>query len=182
MMASHTNGIHRTRSHRLRVLHSGCRQASWAMMTRQARRSSAIQHDTVRCGFLSRRSYVAPSRRSRGSAKRPRKELTYCPIYGFKPCVICAKDLTPALFCLRGQKPPITASLMTLLTPSTARGKSGVMVLSGSLRGSRKTWQAAACRQPPPAPPPCGGVTAALCAACPGERAPLGSDPQRKPP
>lgn len=99
MMASHTNGIHRTRSHRLRVLHSGCRQASWAMMTRQARRSSAIQHDTVRCGFLSRRSYVAPSRRSRGSAKRPRKELTYCPIYGFKPCVICAKDLTPALFC-----------------------------------------------------------------------------------
>ena len=69
-----------------------------AMMTRQARRSSAIQHDTVRCGFLSRRSYVAPSRRSRGSAKRPRKELTYCPIYGFKPCVICAKDLTPALF------------------------------------------------------------------------------------
>lgn len=100
MMASHTNGIHRTRSHRLRVLHSGCRQASWAMMTRQARRSSAIQHDTVRCGFLSRRSYVAPSRRSRGSAKRPRKELTYCPIYGFKPCVICAKDLTPALFCV----------------------------------------------------------------------------------
>lgn len=55
--------------------------------------------ETVRCGFLSRRSYVAPSRRSRGSAKRPRKELTYCPIYGFKPCVICAKDLTPALFC-----------------------------------------------------------------------------------
>lgn len=57
------------------------------------------QHDTVRCGFLPRRSYVAPSRRSRGSAKRARKELTYCPIYGFKPCVICAKDLTPALFC-----------------------------------------------------------------------------------
>ena len=99
MMASHSNGIHRTRSPQLRVLHSGGRQASWAMMTRQARRSSAIQHDTVRCGFLSRRSYVAPSRRSRGSAKRPRKELTYCPIYGFKPCVICAKDLTPALFC-----------------------------------------------------------------------------------
>jgi len=59
------------------------------------------QHDTVRCGFLPRRSYVAPSRRSRGSAKRARKELTYCPIYGFKPCVICAKDLTPALFCGR---------------------------------------------------------------------------------
>ncbi|MDR2260365.1 MAG: hypothetical protein LBE06_05400, partial [Azoarcus sp.] len=39
------------------------------------------------------------SRRGRDSAKRPRKELTYCPIYGFKPCVICAKGLTPALFC-----------------------------------------------------------------------------------
>lgn len=99
MMASHTNGIHRTRSPRLRVLHSGCRYASWAMMTRQARRSSAIQHDTVRCGFLPRRSYVAPSRRSRGSAKRPRIELTYCPIYGFKPYVLCTQDLTPALFC-----------------------------------------------------------------------------------
>lgn len=99
MMASQSNGIHRTRSPRLRVLHSGCRQASWAMMKRQARHSSAIQHDTVRCGFLSRRSYVAPSHRSRGPIKRPRKELTYCPIYGFKPCVICAKDLTPALFC-----------------------------------------------------------------------------------
>ena len=99
MMASHTNGIHRTRSPRLRVLHSGCRYASWAMMTRQARRSSAIQHDAVRCGFLPRRSYVAPSRRSRGSAKRPRKELTCCPIYGFKPYVLCTQDLTPALFC-----------------------------------------------------------------------------------
>ena len=56
------------------------------------------------------------------------------------------------------------------------------MAVSRSLRGSLKTWQAAACRQPRPAPPPCGGVTAALCAACPGERAPLGSDPQRKRP
>lgn len=82
----------------LRVLHSGCRYASWAMMTRQARRSSAIQHDTVRCGFLLRRSYVAPSRRSRGSAKRPRKELTCCPIYGFKPYVLCTQDLKPELF------------------------------------------------------------------------------------
>ena len=57
------------------------------------------RHGAMR--LLSRRSYVAPSRRSRGSAKRPRKELTYCPIYGFKPCVICAKDLTPALFVAR---------------------------------------------------------------------------------
>ena len=70
------------------------------MMMRQARRSSAIKHDTVRCGFPSRRSYVAPSPRSRSAAKRPRKELTYCPTYGFKPFVIYTKDLTPALFCL----------------------------------------------------------------------------------
>lgn len=71
------------------------------MMMRQARRSSAIQHYTVRCGFLSQRSYVAPSRQRRSSSKRPRKELTYCPIYGFKSFLICAKELTPALFCLR---------------------------------------------------------------------------------
>lgn len=69
------------------------------MMMRQARRSSAIQHYTVRCGFLSQRSYVAPSRQRRSSSKRPRKELTYCPIYGFKSFLICAKELTPALFC-----------------------------------------------------------------------------------
>lgn len=68
------------------------------MMTRQARRPSAIQHDTVRCGFLSQRSYVAPSPRSHTAPKWPRKELTYCPIYGFKSCVICTKDLTPELF------------------------------------------------------------------------------------
>ncbi len=67
-------------------------------MMRQARRSSAIQHYTVRCGFLSQRSYVAPSRQRRSSSKRPRKELTYCPIYGFKSFLICAKELTPALF------------------------------------------------------------------------------------
>ena len=70
-------------------------------MMRQARRSSAIKHDTVRCGFPSRRSYVAPSPRSRSAAKRPRKELTYCPTYGFKPFVIYTKDLTSALFCAR---------------------------------------------------------------------------------
>lgn len=72
------------------------------MMLRQARRFSAIQHDPVRCGLHSRRSYVAPSPPSRSAAKPPRKELTYCPICGFKPCVICMNDLTPALFCLGG--------------------------------------------------------------------------------
>ena len=98
MMASHANVIYRTRSLGLRVLHSGCRQVIGAMMVRQARRSSAIPHASARSGFLSRRSYVAPSPRGRTSAKRPKNELTYCPIYGFKPCVICTKDLTPALF------------------------------------------------------------------------------------
>ena len=27
-----------------------------------------------------------------------RHSLTYCPVYGFKPCVIFTKDLTPELF------------------------------------------------------------------------------------
>lgn len=101
MIAPHAIQRHPSNAQpRLRVLHSGCRRACWAMMMRQARRSSAIQHYTVRCGFLSQRSYVAPSRQRRSSSKRPRKELTYCPIYGFKSFLICAKELTPALFCL----------------------------------------------------------------------------------
>lgn len=101
MIAPHAIQRHPSNAQpRLRVLHSGCRRACWAMMMRQARRSSAIQHYTVRCGFLSQRSYVAPSRQRRSSSKRPRKELTYCPIYGFKSFLICAKDLTPALFCV----------------------------------------------------------------------------------
>ena len=100
MIAPHAIQRHPSNAQpRLRVLHSGCRRACWAMMMRQARRSSAIQHYTVRCGFLSQRSYVAPSRQRRSSSKRPRKELTYCPIYGFKSFLICAKELTPALFC-----------------------------------------------------------------------------------
>lgn len=103
MIAPHAIQRHPSNAQpRLRVLHSGCRRACWAMMMRQARRSSAIQHYTVRCGFLSQRSYVAPSRQRRSSSKRPRKELTYCPIYGFKSFLICAKELTPALFCARG--------------------------------------------------------------------------------
>lgn len=102
MIAPHAIQRHPSNAQpRLRVLHSGCRRACWAMMMRQARRSSAIQHYTVRCGFLSQRSYVAPSRQRRSSSKRPRKELTYCPIYGFKSFLICAKELTPALFCGR---------------------------------------------------------------------------------
>lgn len=106
MIAPHAIQRHPSNAQpRLRVLHSGCRRACWAMMMRQARRSSAIQHYTVRCGFLSQRSYVAPSRQRRSSSKRPRKELTYCPIYGFKSFLICAKDLTPALFCWLAHQP-----------------------------------------------------------------------------
>ncbi len=106
MIAPHAIQRHPSNAQpRLRVLHSGCRRACWAMMMRQARRSSAIQHYTVRCGFLSQRSYVAPSRQRRSSSKRPRKELTYCPIYGFKSFLICAKELTPALFCVQGLQP-----------------------------------------------------------------------------
>lgn len=107
MIAPHAIQRHPSNAQpRLRVLHSGCRRACWAMMMRQARRSSAIQHYTVRCGFLSQRSYVAPSRQRRSSSKRPRKELTYCPIYGFKSFLICAKDLTPALFWGISKKTP----------------------------------------------------------------------------
>lgn len=119
MIAPHAIQRHPSNAQpRLRVLHSGCRRACWAMMMRQARRSSAIQHYTVRCGFLSQRSYVAPSRQRRSSSKRPRKELTYCPIYGFKSFLICAKELTPALFCGSGfnrESNQATQELLNLL-------------------------------------------------------------------
>lgn len=115
MIAPHAIQRHPSNAQpRLRVLHSGCRRACWAMMMRQARRSSAIQHYTVRCGFLSQRSYVAPSRQRRSSSKRPRKELTYCPIYGFKSFLICAKDLTPALFCLHSSDEPLHFTLKSV--------------------------------------------------------------------
>ena len=50
--------------------------ADWVMMETQARRFLAIQHDQVRCGCLSRRSYVAPSPPGRSSAKQPEVELS----------------------------------------------------------------------------------------------------------
>jgi len=93
------NGIHRTRSPGCAFFILDAINSLLGYDVLQASRSSAIQHDTVRCGFLSQRSYVAPSRQRRSSSKRPRKELTYCPIYGFKSFLICAKELTPALFC-----------------------------------------------------------------------------------
>ncbi|WP_216354531.1 hypothetical protein, partial [Burkholderia cenocepacia] len=106
VMASLTPcGIHRTRSLGAARSSFWMPPIHWTMMVKQARRPSAIQHDQVRSGFLSRRSYVAPSQSSRSPATRPQKELTYCPIYGFNPCVLCTKDLTPELFCRRGGMP-----------------------------------------------------------------------------
>lgn len=71
----------------------------WAMMAEQARRPLAIVTATARPGLLSQGSHVAPSPQRRIRCKRHETELTYCPVYGFKPRVICTKGLTPALFC-----------------------------------------------------------------------------------
>lgn len=140
MIAPHAIQRHPSNAQpRLRVLHSGCRRACWAMMMRQARRSSAIQHYTVRCGFLSQRSYVAPSRQRRSSSKRPRKELTYCPIYGFKSFLICAKELTPALFCRAGeQKESSYSTIENLCLPlrfEAARTSQGLQCCNENRRG-----------------------------------------------
>lgn len=72
----------------------------WAMMAEQARRPLAIVTATARPGLLSQGSHVAPSPQRRIPCKRHETELTYCPVYGFKPRVICTKGLTPAIFCL----------------------------------------------------------------------------------
>ncbi|MER0686942.1 hypothetical protein AAA569_27515, partial [Pseudomonas aeruginosa] len=69
------------------------------MMTKQARRPLAIVTATTRPGLLSQGSHVAPSPQRRIPCKRHETELTYCPVYGFKPRVFCTKGLTPALFC-----------------------------------------------------------------------------------
>ncbi|WP_193075174.1 hypothetical protein [Pseudomonas sp. FME51] len=53
---------------------------------------------TVRPGLLSQGSYVAPSPQRRIPCKRHEAELTYCPVYDFKPRVICTKGLTLAIF------------------------------------------------------------------------------------
>ena len=54
---------------------------------------------TARPGLLSQGSYVAPSPQRRIPCKQYETELTYCPIYGFKPSVFSTKGLTQALFC-----------------------------------------------------------------------------------
>ncbi|WP_273628565.1 hypothetical protein [Pseudomonas aeruginosa] len=79
------------------------------MMTEQARRSLAIVTATARPGLLSQGSHVAPSPQRRIPCKRHETELTYCPVYGFKPRVICTKGLTPALFCLRDGRDAVAA-------------------------------------------------------------------------
>jgi len=54
--------------------------AGRAMMMKCGRRLLAIVSDAARSGFLSRRSYVAPSPRCRHPAKRPKVELNPRPI------------------------------------------------------------------------------------------------------
>lgn len=73
----------------------------WAMMTEEACQPLAISIATTRLGLLSLGSHVAPSPQHRIPCKRHGTELTYCPIYGFRPHVICTNSLTLALFCVR---------------------------------------------------------------------------------
>lgn len=54
---------------------------------------------TVRRRLLSQGSHVTPHPCLCVFCKRHEVELTYCPVYGFKPRMICTKDLTPAIFC-----------------------------------------------------------------------------------
>lgn len=57
------------------------------------------RHATAQPSLLSQGSHVAPSPQRCVLCKQHKKELTYCPVYGFKSRVICAKGLTPAIFC-----------------------------------------------------------------------------------
>ena len=68
------------------------------MMTKQARQPLAIVTATARHGLLSQGSHVAPSLQRCILCKRHETELTYCPVYDFKPRVIFTKGLTPAIF------------------------------------------------------------------------------------
>ena len=67
-------------------------------MLKQACQPLAIAIAATRPGLLSPGSYVAPSPQRRIVCKRHETELTYCPVYGFKPRVICTKGLTSAIF------------------------------------------------------------------------------------
>lgn len=71
------------------------------MMTERACQPLAISIATTRPGLLSSGSYVAPSPQRRILCKRHETELTYCPVYDFKPLVICTKGLTLAIFMVR---------------------------------------------------------------------------------
>lgn len=63
----------------------------WTMMAEQARHPLAIVTATARPGLLSQGSYVAPSPQRRLHGKRHETELTYYPVYGFKPAVFPRK-------------------------------------------------------------------------------------------
>lgn len=67
-------------------------------MTEQASQPLAISIAATRPGLLSPGSYVAPSPQRRILCERHETELTYCPVYGFRPRVACTKGLTTAIF------------------------------------------------------------------------------------
>lgn len=82
---------------RLRVLRSGGLRPD-ALVRAQARHLLAIGSDTVRPGFLPRRSYVAPSPQSRNPTKRPEVELNPRPVYDSDHQAISILRLTSAFF------------------------------------------------------------------------------------
>ncbi len=66
---------------------------------RYRRASSVNNAATVLPDLLSQGSHVAPSPQRRITCRRHETELTYCPVYGFKPTAFSTRGLTPALFC-----------------------------------------------------------------------------------
>lgn len=64
----------------------------------QARCLWIIYIATARRCLFAQGSHVAPSPQRSILCRLHDAELTYCPVYGFKPRATCTKDLTPALF------------------------------------------------------------------------------------
>lgn len=67
-------------------------------MIEQACQLLAISIAATRPGLLSPGSYVAPSPQRCILCKQHETELTYCPVYGFKPRALFTKGLTLAIF------------------------------------------------------------------------------------